>query len=62
MYQRKDRDLYVQSDVSLFDLVLGGEITVPHPEGSFKVKVPKGTQIDSKIKITGKGFGEKGIF
>jgi molecular chaperone DnaJ len=61
-YRRKDDDLYIQAEVSLFDVVLGGEIDVPHPEGKMKVKVPKGTQIGDKIKVNGKGFGVKGLF
>jgi DnaJ-class molecular chaperone len=61
-YRRKDDDLYVQAEVSLFDMVLGGEIEVPHPEGKMKVKVPKGTQIGDRIKVGGKGFGTKGLF
>ena len=31
-YQRRGDDLRVKAEVSLFDLVLGGEIEVPHPE------------------------------
>ncbi|NCQ81383.1 hypothetical protein GW750_00975 [bacterium] len=31
-YERKDKDLYVTIDVTLFDLVLGGEVKVPHPD------------------------------
>ena len=61
-YRRKDDDLYITSEISLFELVLGGEIEVAHPEGKMKVKIPKGTQIWDKIKITGKGFWDKGIF
>lgn len=61
-YQRKGEDLYVHVDVSLFDLVLGGEIEISHPEGKMQVKIPKGTQIGDKIKVNGKGFGSKGLF
>lgn len=61
-YRRKDDDLYVIAEVSLFDMVLGGEIDVAHPEGKMKVKVPKGTQIGDKIKVSGKGFGIRGLF
>jgi DnaJ-class molecular chaperone len=58
IYERKGDDLYTQVDVSLFDLVLGGEVTSPHPEGNFKVKIPKGTQLHDLIKVGNKGFGE----
>jgi len=61
-YHRKENDLYVTTEVSIFDLVLGGEISVPHPEGKMEVKIPKGTQIWDKIRITGKGFWDKGLF
>lgn len=44
-YQRKTDDLWVKAEVSLFDVVLGGEVEVPHPEGKIKVKIPKGTQV-----------------
>lgn len=40
-YARKMDDLYVKAEVSLFDLVLGGEVEVPHPEGKITVKIPK---------------------
>lgn len=61
-YQRKDEDLYVKAEISLFDVVLGGEIEVSHPEGKLIVKIPKGTQIGDKVKVNGKGFGTKGLF
>ncbi len=61
-YRREGDDLYTKAEVSLFDLVLGGEVEVNHPEGKLKIKIPKGTQIGDKIKISGKGFGEKGLF
>jgi curved DNA-binding protein len=32
IYERKGDDLYAKVDVSVFDLVLGAEVTVPHPE------------------------------
>lgn len=61
-YTRKTDDLYVKAEVSLFDLVLGGEVEVPHPEGKVKVKIPKGTQIGQKVRVAGRGFWEKGLF
>ena len=61
-YQRRGDDLWVKAEVSLFDLVLGGEVEVPHPEWKTKVKIPKGTQIWQKIRIAGKWFGEKWLF
>ncbi|MCX6824800.1 MAG: DnaJ domain-containing protein [candidate division SR1 bacterium] len=62
LYERKGEHLYTKANVSLFDMVLGGEITVDHPEGKLKIKVPKGTQVGDMIKVSGKGFGVGGIF
>lgn len=61
-YQRIGDNLHVKSEVSLFDLVLWGEVQVSHPEGKLSVKVPKGTQIWQKVRVAGKGFGEKWLF
>ncbi len=61
-YQRKTDDLRVKAEVSLFDVVLGGEVEVSHPEGKIKVKIPKGTQIWQKVRVAGKGFWESGLF
>jgi len=61
-YQRKEDDLYVNAEISLFDLVLWWEVEVPHPEWKMKVKVPKWTQIWQKIRVTWKWFGEKWLF
>jgi DnaJ-class molecular chaperone len=43
-------------------MVLWWEISVDHPEGKLKIKVPKGTQVGDMIKISGKWFGSSGIF
>lgn len=32
VYERKGDDLYTQVEMSIFDLVLGGEVKVSHPE------------------------------
>lgn len=62
LYERKGENLYTKANVSLFDMVLWWEISVDHPEGKLKIKVPKGTQVGDMIKISGKWFGSSGIF
>lgn len=57
LYERKGDNLYIKANISIFDMVLWWEITVDHPEGKLKIKVPKGTQVGDMIKIGGKGFG-----
>jgi len=62
LYERKWDSLYVKANVSLFDMVLWGELTIDHPEGKLKIKVPKWTQIWDMIKIWSKWFGSGGVF
>lgn len=62
LYERKEDNLYTKASVSLFDMVLWWEITVDHPEGKLKIKVPKGTQVGDMIKISNKWFGTGGVF
>jgi len=61
-YERRGDNLYTKVAVSLFDLVLGGEVMINHPEGKLKVKIPKATQVGDMVKISGKGFGKGGMF
>lgn len=61
LYERKGEHLYTKAAISLYDMVLGGEVTVDHPEGKIKIKVPKGTQVGDMIKISSKGFGSGGF-
>ncbi len=62
IYERKWDNLYIKVPVTIFDLVLGGEKQIQHPEGKLKVKIPKATQVWDMVKISGKGFGKGGIF
>ena len=55
-------DIYVNLDVSIFDLILWWEYEINHPTGKISVKIPKWTQMDEKIKISGKGFGSGWLF
>jgi molecular chaperone DnaJ len=55
-YIRKWEDIYVTQDVSIYDLVLGWEFEIKHPTGKIKIKIPKWTQVDDKIRVGWKGF------
>ena len=40
--RKRDGDnLIIETEISIFDAVLGGEMIIPHPEGDLKVKIPK---------------------
>ena len=62
IYERKWDDLYVTTPMTIFDLVLGGEVMIKHPEWDMKVKIPKGTQLDDLVKVWNKWFGEGWVF
>lgn len=62
IYTRKWDDIEMKVELSIFDLVLWAEITISHPTGNKKIKIPKGTQISDKVKISTLGFASKWIF
>jgi len=55
-YTRKDDDLYIDMPVSIYDLVLGGEVRVPTMGGDVTMTVPPGTQSNKLLRLTGKGM------
>ncbi len=62
IYTRKWDDIEMKVEVNIFDLVLGNEITISHPTWNKKIKIPKGTQVSDKVKISALGFANKWIF
>lgn len=62
IFSRVDDDLHAKVELSVFDLVLGTEISLDHPEGKLKIKIPKWLQIWEVVKIANKWFGESWFF
>ena len=58
VWQREEDDIVVFAEVSIYDLVLGAEINVDHPEGKIIVKIPRGTQVTDILKVSGRGFAK----
>ncbi len=58
VWQREGDDLIVVAEVNIFDLVLGADIQVDHPEGKLTVKIPKGTQVADILKVSSRGFSK----
>ena len=55
-YKRKGADVIVDVPITIAEAALGASIVVPAPDGSkVKVKVPRGTQDGTELKIKGKG-------
>ena len=53
-------DILHEVEVPPWQAVLGGELTIPTPDGRVKLKIPAGTQNGRKFRIPGRGLPEKG--
>jgi DnaJ-class molecular chaperone len=56
VYQRKGDDLYVDLPVSIYDLLLGGEVNVPTLRGQVAMTIPAGTQNNRLLRLPGRGM------
>ena len=56
VFERKDYDLYLTSEISPSQAALGTEIEVPTLKDNVKIKIPSGTQSETVFKITDKGI------
>jgi curved DNA-binding protein len=54
-FTREGDDLTLEQPVSVFDAVLGGEITVHTLDGDIKLKIPAGTQGGKTFRLKEKG-------
>lgn len=54
--KRSGNDLLMNAPIDLYTAVLGGETTIDTLAGKIKLKVPAGTQNDTKVRIKAKGF------
>ncbi|HEV2038394.1 MAG TPA: DnaJ C-terminal domain-containing protein [Candidatus Eremiobacteraceae bacterium] len=55
-FTRKGDDLYLDQPVSVYTLVLGGEVNEPTLTGRISVKVPPNSQNGRTLRIPGKGM------
>ncbi|HTU83342.1 MAG TPA: J domain-containing protein [Candidatus Acidoferrales bacterium] len=55
-YKRKGDDLYVDLPVSIYDLLLGGDVKVPTLSGQVAMTIPEGTQNNRLLRLSGKGM------
>ena len=56
-YERKGDDLYMDIDVDLVTTMLGGEVTVPTPDGrKLMLTIPPETQNGTVFRLAGKGM------
>jgi DnaJ-class molecular chaperone len=55
-YKRRGDDLYVDLPVSIYELLLGGEVKVPTLGGQVAMTIPEGTQNNRLLRLSGKGM------
>lgn len=54
---RENDDLFCQIEVNVLDMMVGGEVELAHPSGkNIRVKIPAGTQPNSKLRLSNLGF------
>jgi len=56
VFKREGSDILVDKEIKISDAVLGTSIEVPTLEGNKTIKVPPGTQSNSRIRLKGFGF------
>lgn len=59
-FERDGDDLYVEIQVSMYTLVLGGEVLVPTLTGEASMRVPPETQNEQLMRLSGKGMPRQG--
>ena len=55
-FDRKGDDLYLDLPVSIYELILGGEVRVPSMNGDVTMTIPAGTQNNKMLRLSGKGM------
>ncbi|WP_062355716.1 molecular chaperone DnaJ [Bacillus kwashiorkori] len=54
-FHREDDDIYCEMPITFVQATLGDEIEVPTLHGKVKLKIPAGTQTNTKFRLRGKG-------
>jgi molecular chaperone DnaJ len=56
LFEREGQDLFIDIPVSPVTAALGGEVSVPTPEGEARLKIPAGTANGKVFRLRGKGM------
>jgi len=55
-FHRDGSDVHTETPISMTQAILGGTVDVKTLSGVVEMKIPKGTQIDAKLMLRGKGI------
>lgn len=61
-FDRDGADIYVDSNISFTQAILGGKVDVPTLSGKIQVKIPNGVQPGHLTVLRGRGLPKKGVF
>jgi DnaJ-class molecular chaperone len=59
-FTREGSDLLLDLPVTLPELIRGGSVEVPTPDGTVTMKIPPRSQNGRKLRVRGKGAGAEG--
>ena len=59
-FRRKGNDIHLELPVTITEAVLGATVTVPTLRGSAAVKVPRGSNSGSTLRLKGRGIAAEG--
>ncbi|KAL2975496.1 hypothetical protein AAZX31_14G165300 [Glycine max] len=62
IFVRDGADIYVDSNISFTQAILGGKVEVPTLSGKMQLKIPKGVQHGQLLVLRGKGLPKHGFF
>jgi DnaJ-class molecular chaperone len=57
-FEREGNDILLECPISLNEAVLGGQITVPTIDGLVAMKVPKGSNTGTQLRLKAKGIAD----
>lgn len=63
LFWREDENVYAEVPISIYEAVLGANISVPTLDGHVNMKIPEGTASGQKFRLKGKGapiLGKRG--
>jgi DnaJ-class molecular chaperone len=55
VFRRKGDDIEIELPVTLREAVLGADLSVPTPTGPVRMKIPKGANTGTRLRLRGKG-------
>lgn len=55
-FEKSNADLVYYLKLNFKDLLLNGEIEIPHPDGNIKINLPDNFDTDKPLRLVGKGY------